>query len=68
MCWKMRPMDGPNPCPFLLQISLGVVTREKMNIKLLHELGITSFYDEVMRFKSSAAHAASKDIKTWDLK
>lgn len=33
-----------------------------MNIELLHALGIKSFCDEVLRFKSSAAHAASKDI------
>ena len=45
--------------PTLLQIALGVVIREKMNIELLHDLGITSSYDEVLRFKSSAAHAAS---------
>ena len=48
--------------PTLLQIALGVVIREKMNIELLHSLGITSSYDEVLRFKSSAAYAASKDI------
>lgn len=49
--------------PTLLQIALGVVIREKMNIELLHNLGITCSYDEVLRFKSSAAHAASKDIE-----
>ena len=48
--------------PTLLQIALGVVIRKKMNIELLHDLGITSSYDEVLRFKSLAAHAASKDI------
>ena len=46
--------------PTSLQISLGVVVREKSIIELLHEYGITSTYDEILRFKSSAAHAAGK--------
>ena len=46
--------------PTSLQISLGVVVREKATIGLLHNFGITSTYDEVLRFKSSAAHAAAK--------
>ncbi len=49
--------------PTRLQIALGVVIREKMNIELLHDLGITSSYNEVLHFKSSAAHAASEDIR-----
>lgn len=49
--------------PTLLQIAVGVVIREKMNIELLYNLGVTSSYDEVLRFKSSAAHAASKDME-----
>lgn len=53
---------GVTSKPTLLQIVPGVVIREKMNIELLHSLGITSSCDEVLRFKSSAAHAASKDI------
>ena len=47
--------------PTLLQIALGVVIREKTNIELLHGLGITSSYDEVLRFKSSAAYAAARN-------
>ena len=47
--------------PTLLQISLGVVIREKTNTELLHGLGIMSSNDEVLRFKSSAAHAAARN-------
>lgn len=46
--------------PTSLLISLGVVVREKALIELLHQYGVTSTYDEVLRFKSSAAHAAAK--------
>ena len=46
--------------PTSLQISLGVVIYEESIIEILHNFGITSTYDEVLRFKSSAAHAASK--------
>ena len=46
--------------PTFLQISLGVVIRDKTMIDLLHNFGITCSYDEVLRFKSSAAHAAAK--------
>ena len=42
-----------------LQIALGVVVREKSIIELLHKFGITS-YTEVLRFRCSKAHAASK--------
>ena len=46
--------------PTFLLISLGVVIRDKTMIDLLHNFGITCSYDEVLRFKSSAAHAAAK--------
>ena len=47
--------------PTLLQIAIGVVIREKTKfIELLHDYCITSSYDDVLRFKSSAAHAAAK--------
>ena len=46
--------------PTLLHISLGVVIRGKTNIELLHNFSITSSYDEVLHFNSSAAHAAAK--------
>ena len=47
--------------PTQLQIALGVVLRSKFNIELLHKYGATCSYDEVFRFKSSAAHAAAKN-------
>ena len=50
--------------PTLLQIALWVVIREKTNIELLHGLGIMSSNDEVLRFKSSAAHAAARNKET----
>ena len=49
--------------PTFLLISLGVVIRDKTMIDLLHNFGITCSYDEVLRFKSSAAHAAAKSIE-----
>ena len=49
--------------PTFLQIALGVFIREKTVIELLHDFGITSSYDEVLRFKSSAAHAAAKNME-----
>ena len=44
-----------------LQTSLELFVREKKIIEYLQELGVTSSYDEVRRFKISAAHYASKD-------
>ena len=38
-----------------------MLVREKKIIECLHELGVTSTYDEVRRFKISAAKHASKD-------
>ena len=35
--------------------------REKTLIEKCHQFGITCTYDEILRFKSSAAHAASKE-------
>ena len=40
-----------------LQLSLGILVREKKLIEHLHEYGITSTYQEVRRFKISAAVA-----------
>ena len=45
----------------MLQISLGLFVREKKIIECLQELGVTSSYDKVRRFKISAAHHANKD-------
>ena len=49
--------------PTGLQVALGVkMGRSKQCINLLHEFGITCTYDEVLRFKRSAAIAATKDL------
>ena len=45
----------------MLQISLGLLVREKKMIECLHELGVTSSYDEVRRFKISAAKHATNE-------
>ena len=42
-------------------MSLRLFVREKKIIECLQELGVTSSYDEVRRFKISAAHHAIKD-------
>ena len=47
--------------PTTLQIVLGLLMREKALIEQCHQFGITCTYDEILRFKSSAAHAASKE-------
>ena len=52
----------------MLQISLGLLVREKKMIECLHEFGVTSSYDEVRRFKISAAKHASKEDKPLDSK
>ena len=49
--------------PTLLQIALGLVARDKTIIEVFHDYGGTCTYDEVLRFKSSAAHAAAKSIE-----
>lgn len=41
-----------------------MVAREKSVIELLYDFGVTSSYDEILRFKASAAHAASQ---SWEL-
>ena len=48
----------------MLQISLGLLVREKKMIECLHEFGVTSSYDEVRRFKISAAKHASGFCQT----
>ena len=42
--------------PTSLQVALGVYAREKHMINTLHDFSVTCSYDEVLRFKSSAAH------------
>ena len=44
----------------MMQVALGLFVREKKIIKFLHEFGVTSSYDEVRRFKISAAHQTSQ--------
>ena len=46
--------------PTSLQIALGAVVREKVTVQLLYDFGVSSSYDEVLRFKASGAHAAAK--------
>lgn len=45
--------------PTSLQVALGVQTRDKNKIECLHDYGVTCSYDEVLRFKASAATAAA---------
>ena len=47
----------------MLQIGLGLVAHDKSIIEVLHDYGVTCTYDEVLRFKSSAAHAATRNIE-----
>ena len=63
MVGNMVPCDVSNN-QTLLQIALRVVIREKTNTELLHGLGIMSSIDEVLRVKSSAAHAAARNKET----
>ncbi len=49
--------------PTSLQVALGVLIRDsKKLVKHMHEYGVTCSYDEVLRFKKSAAIAATKNI------
>ena len=45
--------------PTSLEVTLGVVARETSLIELLHDFGVTATYDDILRFKASAVHAAS---------
>lgn len=52
-------MSYPTP----MQVDLGVMIRNsKKLINVMHALGVTCSYDEVLRFKKSAAIAASKSV------
>ena len=44
----------------MMQVALRLFVREKKIIEFLHEFGVTSSYDEVRRFKISAAHQTSQ--------
>jgi len=50
--------------PTALQVALGIVAREKHIISLLHDFSVACSYDEVLRFKSSAAHNAIRQSNT----
>ena len=46
--------------PTSLQIALGVLVRHRSLIEQLYDFGVTSSYDEILRFKASVAHAAAE--------
>ena len=48
----------------MLQVALGLLVGHKKLIQDLHEYRITSTYDEVRRFKASAAYHASQKPET----
>lgn len=51
-----------NNTPTALQIALGILLKDsKEIISQLHEFGVTCTYDEVLRFRKSAAAAASQE-------
>ena len=51
-------------CPTTLQVALGVLMRNsKALVSQLNAFGVTSSYDEVLRFKQSAAVAASPALQ-----
>ena len=54
--------------PTTLQITFGTVLREKSLIELCSDFGITCSYDEILRFKKSVAHAASREKHLQGLK
>ena len=45
----------------MLQVALGVAVREKQLIQMFHDFLVTSTYDEVLRFKTSAAWQVSRE-------
>ena len=49
--------------PISLQIALGITAHDKSHIETLYGFGVTSTYDEVLRFTASAAHTAAKDMQ-----
>ena len=51
-----------------LQVALGITAREKSIIECLHNFRVTASYDEILRFKASAAHAAAKSQELMGIK
>lgn len=49
--------------PTHLQIALGIHVREKSKIETMYDFGVTCSYSEVLRFKASAAVAATQDVQ-----
>ena len=47
----------------LLQIGCSVVVRDKSTIEVLHHYGVTCTYNELLRMKSSATHAAARRVE-----
>lgn len=54
--------------PTTLQIALGNVARDKSIIEQLYSFGVSSSYDEVLRFKASAALEASRSQESKGLR
>ena len=50
--------------PTSMQIALGVQLREKSKIESFYYFGVTCSYDEVLRFKASAALDAAHDLSS----
>ena len=42
---------------------MGLVARDKSIIEVFHDYGVTCTYNEVLHFKSSAAHTAAKNTE-----
>ena len=59
ICNMITTQLKKTPCP--LQVTLGTVIREKEIIQQLHKFGVVCSYDEVLRFRKSAA-IASKQV------
>ena len=51
-----------------LQIALGVTAREKTMIECLSKFGVAASYDEIKRFKASAANAAAQEQELTGIK
>lgn len=57
-----------NSKPTALHIGMGITLREKNLIDTLYKFGVSCSYEEILRFKSSATHAASQNIELLGIK